>query len=209
MESHEFLERKKIIGLTGGIGSGKSTVRRVFETLGVPAYDADSRAKWLMVNDLKLVSELRDLLGAETFFPNGTLNKKFVAERIFNEKSLLAGVNALVHPAVARDFASWVAEQTADYLIKEAAILFESGSYKDADAVVLVTAPDDVRIARVCARDLVAPEAVRARMANQMSEDEKKRRSQFIISNDGTLALLPQILEIHQKLQLLEPKSKK
>ncbi len=199
----------KIIGLTGGIGSGKSTVRRVFETLDVPTYDADSRAKWLMTNDLQLVSDIINLLGSDAYFPDGALNKKHISDQIFQNKQLLSQMNALVHPAVARDFARWTAEQTAVYVIKEAAILFESGSYKDCDAVVLVTAQDEIRIERVCARDGVSPEAVRARMANQLAESEKICRSQFVISNDGTLALLPQILEIHQKLQLLEPKSKK
>ncbi len=190
-----------ILGLTGGIGSGKSTVRRIFESFGIPCYDADTRAKWLMTNDLSLISDIKQLLGCEAYTLDGQLNKPFVAGKIFNNKTLLNEINSIVHPAVARDFAAFISEQHSDYVVKEAAILFESGSYKETDAVVLVTAPEHIRIARVCARDNVTYEDVKARIANQMSDDEKRKLAQYVIDNDGINAILPQVTAIHKQLK--------
>lgn len=189
------------IGITGGIGSGKTTACRVFEALGIPVYYADARAKWLMVHQAGLKSEIQALFGDEAYDEAGQLNRPHIARLAFQDQSLLDQLNALVHPAVGEDAAAWHARQSGvPYTLKEAALLFESGSFKALDAVIVVTAPEALRLRRVMERDGVAEEAVRARMAKQMPEAEKARRADFVIHNDGRQGLLQQIHAIHQEL---------
>ncbi|HAQ39268.1 MAG TPA: dephospho-CoA kinase, partial [Saprospirales bacterium] len=133
------------IGVTGNIGSGKSQVCRIFELLGIPVYYADEKAKELMINNKDLVSSIKTLIGTESYFSDGGLNTAFISERIFKDKSLLEQLNAWVHPAVAFDFMDWCLAQQSQYVIKEAALLYESGSYKDLDEIIMVTAPEKLR----------------------------------------------------------------
>lgn len=189
------------IGLTGGIGSGKTTVARFFSLLGVPVYNSDLRARELMQHDPDLIKEITAAFGADSYIGNGgELNRAYLAGIVFNNATELARLNALVHPAVFRDFDSWTLRQTSPYVIKEAAILFESGSYKDCDAVILVTAPAVLRIARVSQRDNLSEEQVRDRIKNQLSDEEKSQYARFIVSNDEQSLLIPQLLTIHQLL---------
>ncbi len=189
------------IGITGGIGSGKTTVCKIFETLDIQVYYADDRAKWLMANNAVLVTKIKDLLGAGAYHANGTLNRAFVAEKIFNDDQLRLGLNALVHPAVQHDGREWFKKQAnAPYALYEAALLYESGGYKGFDKIIVVTAPEDVRINRVVKRDNSDPDAVAARIRSQLPESEKVARADYIINNDGTQSLLKQVLELHHTL---------
>ncbi|MBB6680880.1 dephospho-CoA kinase [Aequorivita sp. 609] len=172
----------KVVGLTGGIGSGKTTVIKMFAALGVPVYIADIEAKKLTNSSPVIREKLIKLLGKEAY-QNDKLNRKFVAEKIFNDKNLLEGVNAIIHPEVGLHFEKWQEQQTSDYVIKEAAILFENGSYKNCDVVILVTAPEEVRIARVMKRDGVTKSQVKERIKNQWPDSKKKELADIIIEN--------------------------
>ncbi|MEQ9007516.1 MAG: dephospho-CoA kinase, partial [Ekhidna sp.] len=175
-----------IIGVTGGIGSGKTTVCKIFEVLGAITYYADDRAKWLMENDSELVVQIKNLFG-ERAFNEGKLDRKFIAGQVFKDEGLLKKLNGLVHPAVAKDVDRWVQEnQDADLLLKEAALLFETGSYKNLSKNILITAPEDVRIERVTARDSHrSAEDVRDIIRKQMDDKEKIPLADFVIENDG------------------------
>jgi dephospho-CoA kinase len=189
------------IGITGGIGSGKTTVCRIFEALGIPVYYADSRAKWLMVNDRQLINSIKNLLGTRAYLPDGSLNRSYISQLVFNDQSLLSQLNALVHPAVAEDTLKWHNEQReVPYTLKEAALLFESGSHLHLDKIIAVTAPEPLRIQRVMQRDDVSEAQVRSRIDKQMPEAEKIARADYIIYNDGQQLIVPQVLEIHHLL---------
>ena len=189
------------IGITGGIGSGKTTVCRIFETLGIPVYYADDEAKALMTADDELRARLVAAFGAKTYRPDGALNRPYLAGLVFNDAAQLARLNGLVHPAVARHGAAWQAAQTGvPYTLKEAALLFESGSDRALDKVITVHAPEALRLERVMHRDGATAAQVRARMAKQLPETEKLARADYIIHNDGEQALIPQVLAIHRQL---------
>lgn len=172
----------KIIGLTGGIGSGKTTVAKMFQELGVPIYIADIESKKLSNTSELIREELIALLGEEAYVSD-ELNRKFVADKIFTDKLLLEKVNAIIHPRVAEHFQQWVNEQKAPYVIKEVAILFENGGEVDCDSVILVTAPKKIRIERVMTRDNTTIQDVENRMKNQWSDEKKRERSHFVIEN--------------------------
>ena len=188
------------VGLTGGIGSGKSTVSRVFEALGVPVYYTDPRAKELMAAHLEIVSELTALLGPGTYV-GGRLDTQYVASRIFTDKELIRQVNSVVHPRVAADFVHW-ADGFGDcglpYVVMECAILFESGFAGMMDYTVAVSADVDQRIERASSRDGTDTEHIRARMANQMDDAEREARSDFAVRNSDRDMVLPRILELHK-----------
>lgn len=189
------------VGITGGIGSGKTTVCKVFETLGIPVYYADGKAKQLMVSDPRLVAGIKALFGPGSYLRDGALNRPFIAGLVFNNDEKLKQLNALVHPAVAEDAGRWHhAQENVPYTLKEAALLFESGSYKQLDKLITVSAPEELRIQRVMERDHVSAEEVRARMNKQMPEEEKVKRSDFVIYNDGEHSLIRQVLDIHRAL---------
>ena len=190
----------KIIGLTGGIGSGKSTVAKVFRELNIPMYDADTEAKKLINTSPEIISNFKKIFGKDIYFDDNLLDRKKLAKLIFNDKKLLEDVNAIVHPAVKEHFANWSKNQNSNLIIKEAAILFESGTYKDVDIIITVTAPVDARIERVCKRDGILPEQVKKRIKNQISDEEKIKRSDFVIYNDENDMILPQILKIYNVL---------
>lgn len=190
------------IGVTGGIGSGKSTACNVFASLGVPVYDSDANAKRLMIKDQELVSSIIELLGEEAYL-DGELNRKYIADKIFSDKELLRKMNATVHPVVTRDFEAWVERLKIDghpYVIQENAILFEGGFDKGMDYVVAITAPLEQRVGRTALRDGVDEDRVRQRIANQMSDEEKRRRADFVIDNADGADMLMQILGVDEKL---------
>ena len=191
------------IGITGGIGSGKTTVCKIFELLHIPVYYADERAKQLMVEDKKLVARIKEVFGEAAYHPDGTLNRAHLATEAFSNAEKLAQLNAIVHPAVAKDGEQWQAIQEkkgALYTLKEAALLFESGSHLKLDKIITVFAPRTLRIERVLQRDQTNKAAVEARMDKQMPEAEKLELTHFIINNNGEQLLLPQILNVHQTL---------
>jgi dephospho-CoA kinase len=188
------------IGLTGNIGSGKTTVAKVFELLGVPVFYADDEAKKVMITDVILVDAIKHAFGAQSYFEDGTLNRKHIAAIVFNNPAELEKLNALVHPAVFRAFDSLEAKaKNAPYIIREAAILFESGSYKTCDRTLIVSAPLDKRIARVIQRDHIPADEVKKREARQMSEEEKKELADDIIINDDKQLVIPQVLALHEQ----------
>lgn len=184
------------IGITGGIGSGKSTVCRAFAQLGDTPSTTPSPGRAADERGRRLKAAVRRLFGDGAYDADG-LNRKYVAGRIFSDGTLRERLNAVVHPAVAEDFARWAERQQGPYVIEEAAILFESGAYRQMDKVVTVTAPESERIRRTCLRDGVAPEAVRARMAAQIDEAERIARADYVIRSGDEEPVLPKILELH------------
>ena len=187
------------VGVTGGIGSGKSTACRVFSLLGIPCYDSDREAKRLMNTDPDLKARISNLLGPNAYTSQG-LDRAYVSARVFDHPDLLQQLNAIVHPAVAEDFARWAETQQAPYVIEESAILFESGADRGMDRTVAVVAPEAIRIRRVCRRDQRDEAAVRARIANQMSDEERARRADYLLKADEQELLIPQILKLHHHL---------
>jgi dephospho-CoA kinase len=187
------------IGITGGIGSGKTTVCKMFETLGVPVYYADLEAKKIIDTD-DTQAEIVKLFGTSILNSENKIDRKKMADLVFNDKNKLEQLNKVVHPAVAKHFDNWANSQHSVYVLKEAAILFESGSNKQVDKVIVVTAPLELRIKRVCDRDKVSPQEVLNRINNQMSDVEKIKLADFIVVNDEKELLIPQILAIHQKI---------
>jgi dephospho-CoA kinase len=186
------------IGITGNIGSGKTTVSKVFEVLGIPVFYADTAAKNIMTADPELVSDIKKTFGDAAYFADGSLDRKYIANIVFNDDKELAKLNALTHPAVFRAFDSWVAGiKNAPYVIKEAALLFESTSYKMCDFSVLVTAPLELRIDRVTKRDHTTRAEVEAREAKQFTETKKRELADYIIDNDDTQLVIPQVLKLH------------
>ena len=188
------------VGITGGIGSGKTTACLIFETLGVPVYYADTQAKQLMNTDPELKASITEYFG-NNIYCDGILDRKKLAEIVFNDKIALEKLNSWVHPAVARDFELWYSRQISNYVLEEAAIIYESGIADRFDKVILVTAPDEIRIERVCARDGVTPDIVQKRMKNQWSEDKKIALADYIIRNDNDNLLIRQVIDIHEILQ--------
>lgn len=173
------------IGITGGIGSGKTFICKIFEQLGVPVYYADERAKFLMNNQEEVINAIKTAFG-EASYKDGTLNRAYLAENVFNNKENLTKLNNIVHPAVFKDTQQWISQhQDAPFVLKEAALLFETGTYTQFDKNILVTAPEEVRIIRVMERDKVSKEQVEARMKNQLSDAEKMELADYIINNDG------------------------
>jgi dephospho-CoA kinase len=187
------------IGVTGGIGSGKSIICQVFELLGIPVFYADAEAKKLMLEDEKLKSAISNTFGAASYLADGNLNRTYLAKIVFNDENQLAKLNKLVHPAVFKAFKQWAESQTAAYVVKEAALLFESGSYRLCDKNILVTAPEALKIARIIRRDHITEEEVRARMARQMSDEEKLPMADIVLENDEQKLLIPQILKLHEQ----------
>lgn len=190
------------IGLTGGIGSGKTTVARIFETLGIPVYYADDAAKRLMNDDPELKKALVDLFG-ESCYKDGTLNKAYLASLVFQDPEKREQLNQIVHPATIADANVWLSKQHAAYALREAALLFESGAAEGLDYVIGVSAPVHLRIKRVMQRDKLSQEDVIKRMATQLQDTIKLKLCDFVIVNDERVGLLPQVLSLHEKLMQL------
>jgi dephospho-CoA kinase len=188
------------VGITGGMGSGKSTVCRIFEYLGIPVYYADDRAKGLMVHQPELKQQIIHLLGADAYLPDGALNRPYISRQVFGNDPLLQALNALVHPAVHRDAEDWHRRQQAPFTLREAALLYESGSYRMMDKMIVVTAPMELRLSRVIQRDKLRREEVMARIARQWPEEDKVAKADFVITNDGEQGLLVQVLQLYQRL---------
>lgn len=187
------------VGLTGGIGSGKTTVARVFQVLGVPVYDADKASKKLMNEDAQMKMDLISAFGEETY-KEGVLDRKYLAETVFNDPEKLVLLNSIVHPATIHHASEWMKKQEAPYIIKEAALIFESGSNKDLDYVIGVYSPLELRISRTMARDSISREQVFSRIQNQMNEESKMALCDFIIQNDPNHSIVEQVLELHHQL---------
>ena len=186
------------VGITGNIGSGKTTVSKVFELLGIPVFYADDQAKSVMVTDAELIRGIKQTFGAEAYFNDGALNRKHIASIVFNNDAELKKLNALVHPAVFRAFDNWVELQSAPYVLKEAAILFESGSDKDCDRTLMVAAPLELRLQRILQRDNITRAEAESRNARQFSDEKKIALADDLIHNDDTQLVIPQVLALHQ-----------
>lgn len=188
------------IGITGNIGSGKTTVSKLFELIGIPVFYADEAAKSLMTSDAELIAGVKQTFGEDSYLVDGGLNRKYIANIVFNDQEQLAKLNALVHPAVFRAFDNWAAAMPNDvpYVLKEAAILFESSSYKHCDKNIVVTAPLDMRIQRVTKRDKITREEVLNREARQFTEEKKIQLADYVIKNDESELIIPQVLELHE-----------
>lgn len=189
----------KVIGLTGGIGSGKTTVARIFETMGVPVYYSDDRAKELYF-DVEVKKKVIALLGNEAYINNTTINKKYISSKIFSNTSLLKEVNAIIHPVVAKDFEQWKKKQVTKFVLKESAILFETGIYKNLDGTILVVSPEQLRVERICKRDGLTKEEVEKRFKSQLNDDEKIKMATWLIHNDEHQSLIQQCLNCQQKI---------
>ena len=191
----------KKIGITGGIGAGKSLVCNIFEVLDIPNYPADARAKWLQVNNSQLKAQIEALFGAEAY-QEGQLNRAFISKIVFGNPEKLKKLNELVHPAVAKDFQQWCENhQDKPFILKEAALLFETGSYKQLDATILVHAPEEIRLKRTLQRDPHrTEEEVQKIMDQQMEESKKLELADFIITNDGKTSLIKQCHSLFEKI---------
>jgi dephospho-CoA kinase len=189
----------KTIGITGGIGSGKSIVSRILQLMGYPVYSSDQRAKEIMHEDLSLVADLKNLFGEEAYL-DSNLNRPYIAAQIFRDDSKRIAMNELVHPAVRADFQNWIKQQKSPLVFQESALLFETGSYKLFDGVILVSAPEEVRMKRVKERDQLSDQQVQARFNAQMPEEEKMKLTDLVIQNDGNHLLVPQILDLLKRI---------
>lgn len=189
------------IGITGGIGSGKTMVCAIFATLGVSIYNSDERAKLVMTENNSLKKALKKAFGEDTYFENGQLNRKLLSALVFNDKEKLNTLNSIVHPVVFEDMIKWYAEhENHEYVIQESAIMFESGSYKMLDKIILVFAEKEIRVERVIKRDSISRVEVEARMSKQMPEEEKIKLADYIIYNSGNDSLIEQTMALHNKI---------
>ncbi|HTJ14464.1 MAG TPA: dephospho-CoA kinase [Dinghuibacter sp.] len=187
------------VGLTGGIGSGKSTVAKAFEVLGIPVYSSDLASRRLMNEDPALMAGIREAFG-DRAYAGGQLDRSYLASIVFKDKAQLTRLNALVHPATIRDGDAWIARQTGPFAIRESSLIFEAGMQGQFDRIIGVSAPTALRIKRVMDRDHVDAEAVRERMRNQIQERIKMRLCDIVIVNDDLRPLLPQVLAVHERL---------
>lgn len=180
----------KLIGLTGGIGSGKTSVARFIEKIGYPVYNSDIRAKEIVNDNAELKAKIIALLGEKAYDEQGNYCRKWVAEQIFNDDTKRLALNNIIHPAVKQDFENWKKNQNSKLIFKETALLFEAGLDKNCDAIILITADENIRIKRVMERDKKNEEEVLAIIRKQMSEEEKRQKSDFVIENNGDLEIL-------------------
>jgi dephospho-CoA kinase len=191
------------IGITGGMGSGKTTVCHVFETLGVPVYYADDRGKYLLQHNESVKQKVRSVFGKSVYNDKEEFDRVAMAAMVFKDSAKLRELEAIVHPAVQEDFEEWAKAQDSAYILKEAALLFESGSYKALDKIITVYAPVAIRVQRVVERDKSTTEKVMERIEKQWPDEKKKELSDFIIINDESQAVLPQVLRLHEHLTRL------
>lgn len=201
-EDNSFSFIMKLIGITGGIGSGKSTIAKVFMSMGYPVYNSDLRAKEILETDQELIEAIQAHFGKKSYTSQG-LDRKRMASAVFSNPEKLALLNSIVHPAVGKDFEKWVSTKKTSFVLKEAAILFETGIYKSLDQTILVTAPIAKRIERVMKRDNITKQEVEARMKNQWSEEKKLQLADFVIDNSGAKLVIPQILSIIDSIKFI------
>ncbi|MBT6236459.1 dephospho-CoA kinase [Bacteroidia bacterium] len=189
------------IGITGGIGAGKSTICKIFGRLGVPIYDADTRAKWLMHNDKDIKQAITDSFGWDSYTRKDELNKEYLAKVVFNNEEKLKVLNGIVHPAVKNDYQTWTLEYKEEpYSIKEAALLFESDAYLNLHKVIVVNSPIETRIERIMKRDHVKREDILKRIENQTTDRERMSRADWVIYNDGVNSLISQAMDVHHNI---------
>ncbi len=188
-----------IVGLTGGIGSGKSTVANMFRALGVPVYDSDKEAKLLMNSSKKIKKDIIELLGKDAYIQEN-LNKAYISSKVFSDSNILEKLNSIVHPEVRKDFLKWAKKQNVPYVIQESAIIFENNNQDFYDYIILVTAPIEDRIQRIIKRDTTTRENILARIENQWSDLDKKKLSDFIVNNKNIIKTKLKIKNIHNKL---------
>lgn len=189
----------KAVGVTGGIGSGKTTICKIFKLLGAPIYNADSQAKLLMSDDQELIENIKDTFGRESYL-NGNLNRDYLAERVFQDDQELQKLNQLVHPAIKIDFETWTRNQSFEYVIKEAALLIENESFKSLNALIVVHAPESDRVDRVLKRDpFRSREELNAILNKQTSDVVRKELADYLIDNSGNELVIPQVLALHKK----------
>ncbi len=187
------------VGITGGIGSGKSTISKIFELLGIPVFYADDHAKKVMTEDPILMDAIKSTFGNEAYFDDGSLNRKYIAHIVFNDANQLAKLNAIVHPATFRAFDIWAAQiKTPSYILKEAALLFESNAHLMCDKTIMVYAPLQMRISRVIARDGITKAEVESRNSKQFDDELKLKMADYVINNDDTELVIPKILALHE-----------
>ena len=191
----------KRIGLTGGIGSGKTIISRIFRTFGIPVFNADETAKTLMNTNPEIREELKQTLGETAYNSDNTINKTYLRNVLFNDKETLNTLNKIVHPYVINRFEEWYTQLSAPYAIKEAAILFESGAYKYMDRIITVFAPVELRIKRIMQRDGTTRENVLKIIENQLPDEEKMKQADYIIYNNGRQMVIPQVMEIHKQIK--------
>ncbi len=187
------------VGITGGIGSGKSTVAKIFSSLGIPVYDADRAAKRLVLTDLDMRKKIIENFGSESYI-NGQYNRRYISQIVFNNKQKLDLLNQIIHPATIRDANRWFLTQDAPYALKEAALIFESNSQKHLDYVIGVYAPEEIRIQRTIEREGISADEVKARINKQMDENEKMNLCDYVIDNSGSVSVITQALEVHVNL---------
>ena len=190
------------VGITGGIGSGKSIICTIFNRLGISSYDADSRARWLMDNDPGIKKNIQQEFGPKAYSQDGLLDRDLISNLVFDDSSKIEVLNSIVHPAVGRDYLAWVENNPQSaYLLKEAALIFETGSDQQLDRVITVFAPESLRIDRVLSRD---PHRVKSQvksiMSKQWTEKQRQKKADYLIHNDETILVIPQVLRIHQEL---------
>ncbi|MBT8294824.1 MAG: dephospho-CoA kinase [Gramella sp.] len=188
-----------VVGLTGGIGSGKTTVAGFFKELGIPVYIADDAGKRLMRDSEDIRNQVKAIFGSSSYSGNEP-DRKYIASRVFSDSNLLAKLNKVIHPAVAEDFNNWCKGQNAEYVIYEAAILFETGGYKKCDLSILVTAPLELRVKRLKQRDSSSREEIQQRMDNQWSDEKKSELADFIINNEDLSTTKQEVVDIHYKI---------
>ena len=195
------MKSQKIIGITGGIGSGKSLICKIFSTMNIPIYDADSRAKYLINNDLSLKNSIKNLLGYNAYLPTGKYNRKWVASQVFNNPDLLKQLNSLVHPCVHKDSHDWVKKYSkSPFLIYEAALMKAVGDNNMFDKVIVVNAPINLRIQRIQVRDKRSEQEIKDIIARQISDEERLKIADYVIENDDKEPVLKQVLELYEIL---------
>jgi len=187
------------VGITGGIGSGKSVVCQIFSLLGVPVFNSDLEGRSILENNDQVIASVKEIFGPAAYSAEGKPDRKLIASMAFSDAVKLKKLNAVIHPAVSNRFSVWLTQHAlASYVVKEAAILVESGAYKDLDYLVLVSAPEELKRIRAAKRDHLSPEEITRRSSNQMSETELTKYAQFIIRNDEEELLIPQVLKLHE-----------
>ena len=192
------MKSQKIIGITGGIGSGKSLICKIFSTMNIPIYDADSRAKYLINNDLSLKNSIKNLLGENAYLPTGIYNRKWVASQVFNNPDLLKQLNSLVHPCVHKDSHDWVKKYSkSPFLIYEAALMKAAGDNNMFDKVIVINAPINLRIQRIQVRDKRSEQEIKDIIARQISDEERLKIADYVIENDDKEPVLEQVLELY------------
>ena len=194
--------KKLVVGITGGIGSGKSVVARIMSTLGYPVYNADDEAGNILEKDQKVIDAVKKLIGEKAYSDTGKPDRVFISSVVFNDRDKLESLNTIIHPAVQTHFMNWVEKNTSSCLVfKEAAIMFESGSYKAMNRVIAVTAPQQLKISRVMERDGKTEAQVKKIIDKQLPQDELEAKSDFVIVNDENQLLIPQVIAVLDKLK--------